>query len=311
MRIKTLEIDQIIDDMSINPRDEMDYSVVERYSSIIGDMPHLDVFDIPGQGLYLSSGFHRYEAHKLVNHTKIVCKVHAGSRQDAIDFADKANAKNPLQMSTLELTKLCERRLLMAPGADEKELSKMYGVSRAMIRDVKKKINWDGGAFPSFKEQESFDVIPSVDPRLKERHWSRLHFENARRSATLTERLIPCELCEYPISQRCHLLDVAAWGDNEFTRSYCVRCHEMFDLILKTIEADKVTRADILIKNFEGERLASEYKDWYHAIKNEAKDAAVWREFTINEREKQRIHYQKHRESIASLVSEAKEMGVR
>ena len=56
-----------------------------------------------------------------------------------------------------------------------------------------------------------------------------------RRPPTITERLTACECCNYPISQRHHLLDVAHYGEHEYTKQLCANCHELFHLIYKAI----------------------------------------------------------------------------
>ena len=138
---------------------------------------------------FLASGFHRYEALKLIGSEIITCKVYAGNRGEAVEFADKANAKNPLQMSRGEIMQMCERAILRHPDMRDSEISRLYGTSEKMVQDIRRKVEWENGSFPNVREQEDFEAVTSADPKLKERHWSRLHFENARRSATLEERL--------------------------------------------------------------------------------------------------------------------------
>lgn len=54
-----------------------------------------------------------------------------------------------------------------------------------------------------------------------------------RRCARLPERLRNCECCNYPISQRHHLLDVALFGENQYTRQLCANCHELYHIIFR------------------------------------------------------------------------------
>ena len=51
-----------------------------------------------------------------------------------------------------------------------------------------------------------------------------------RKSATLHQRKIPCQVCAHPISQRHHLLPVAEFGENKVTAQLCANCHELFHL---------------------------------------------------------------------------------
>lgn len=52
-----------------------------------------------------------------------------------------------------------------------------------------------------------------------------------RRRATRKERLTPCAACDYPLSQRHHLLDVAYHGENDLTIQLCANCHDLYHLI--------------------------------------------------------------------------------
>ena len=52
-----------------------------------------------------------------------------------------------------------------------------------------------------------------------------------RRSPTLEERSTPCSCCNYPISQRHHLLDYAWYEENNFTWPLCGSCHDLYHLI--------------------------------------------------------------------------------
>jgi hypothetical protein len=57
-----------------------------------------------------------------------------------------------------------------------------------------------------------------------------------RRQARISERLTACECCKYPISQRHHLLEVANFGDNKYTRQLCANCHELYHILEGAIE---------------------------------------------------------------------------
>lgn len=57
------------------------------------------------------------------------------------------------------------------------------------------------------------------------------HEAAKRRSTSRAERLISCECCGYPLSQRHHLLPVAEYEENELTLHLCANCHEKYHLI--------------------------------------------------------------------------------
>ena len=52
-----------------------------------------------------------------------------------------------------------------------------------------------------------------------------------RRKTKLSERLMPCQCCGYPISQRHHLFNVAAFGEHTYVRYLCANYHELFHII--------------------------------------------------------------------------------
>lgn len=52
-----------------------------------------------------------------------------------------------------------------------------------------------------------------------------------RRKARLEERLIPCQCCAYPVSQRHHVLPVARFGEyGGDTIHLCANCHEAYHI---------------------------------------------------------------------------------
>ncbi len=75
-----------------------------------------------------------------------------------------------------------------------------------------------------------------------------------RKKTSLKNRLTPCQCCSYPISQTHHLLDIATYGDNNFTYQLCANCHELYHLIEQvsitgdTFEAPR-TRSGKLFKH--------------------------------------------------------------
>lgn len=63
---------------------------------------------------------------------------------------------------------------------------------------------------------------------VSQRRWKERH---KRRKARLKERLVPCECCGYPISQRHHILPVAEYGESDWTVQLCANCHELLHII--------------------------------------------------------------------------------
>jgi hypothetical protein len=93
---RSLAIDSIVIDESVQARAKMMTKVVEEYTEAMheGDVfPALDVFQ--KDDIYiLADGFTRHAAAKLAGRTEIDCTVHAGDLRDAKLFAVGANSRH-------------------------------------------------------------------------------------------------------------------------------------------------------------------------------------------------------------------------
>lgn len=56
-------------------------------------------------------------------------------------------------------------------------------------------------------------------------------------SKKIKERVSPCSVCGYPISEKHHMAERHIYGDNDYTIKLCANCHELFH-ILKTCKSD-------------------------------------------------------------------------
>lgn len=56
---------------------------------------------------------------------------------------------------------------------------------------------------------------------------------NRRDKTPLAERLLPCQCCNYPLSQRHHLLEVSQYGENRARVQLCANCHEFYHIAYK------------------------------------------------------------------------------
>lgn len=74
--------------------------------------------------------------------------------------------------------------------------------------------------------------------------------QQQRRAVKLHERTVPCLCCNYPITQRHHLLPFAIYGENGMTVQLCANCHELYHLIENwTRESAKSVRKAIQMIN--------------------------------------------------------------
>ena len=73
--------------------------------------------------------------------------------------------------------------------------------------------------------------------------------EHTRRRTTLNERYTPCNCCNYPISHRHHLFEVAIYGESNFTRPLCPNCHELYHIVEDVNNSKTPSRRNIVLLN--------------------------------------------------------------
>lgn len=56
-----------------------------------------------------------------------------------------------------------------------------------------------------------------------------------RRSATFAERNVTCRFCNFPISQRHHILPVSLYGETAWVIELCARCHDSVHIFTRAI----------------------------------------------------------------------------
>lgn len=102
-----ITLSDIVVDTTIQPRTDFNQSRVDDFINILrygGTLEPVAVFN-DGQIYWLSDGFHRLAAHRLVGAAQIEVNVHIGSFRDAILFAIETNAKHGIPLSLDERKK--------------------------------------------------------------------------------------------------------------------------------------------------------------------------------------------------------------
>ena len=54
--------------------------------------------------------------------------------------------------------------------------------------------------------------------------------------SSIEDRLLPCSICNYPLSRKHHLLQVHNYGENQNTMRLCSNCHELYHLIYNALK---------------------------------------------------------------------------
>lgn len=103
-----LEISEITLDKEIQPRSQLNETVIEKYSEamLIGaQFPPITVF-YDGFKHWLADGFHRVQAKRAVGERKILAEIMFGARRDAILYAVGANTIHGLALSKSDKRKI-------------------------------------------------------------------------------------------------------------------------------------------------------------------------------------------------------------
>ena len=94
--------------------------------------PPIDVFEDEGGTLYLSNGFHRWDAQRSAHPemNEIECTVHPGNRDDALLFACRANAQHGLRRRRSDKVKAVTTLLDSKrwSGWSDREIARQCGV---------------------------------------------------------------------------------------------------------------------------------------------------------------------------------------
>ena len=114
MTIEVISLGEIVEDHSLQIREDIDGSMVDKYQALMksnGPLGSLDVFST-GNGKYLlADGWHRLAAAKALGWPEIKCNVRKGGRRDAVLFAAGANAEHGRPLNRQEKTTAVEKLL--------------------------------------------------------------------------------------------------------------------------------------------------------------------------------------------------------
>ena len=121
-------------------------AIVSEYAEAMRDgvtFPPIDVFEDEGGTLYLSNGFHRWDAQRSAHPemNEIECTVHPGNRDVAILFACRANAghglrRRPSDKLKAVMTLLCSETWSVW---SDREIARQCGVSHPFVAAVRSK----------------------------------------------------------------------------------------------------------------------------------------------------------------------------
>lgn len=249
-RRRIVPLDEIVIDDTVNPREILDLSAVQDYSTCISELPRMGAYDIDGVGYVLTRGFHRIESHKMAGMEEAEFNIFSGTMQEARRDAYLHNLPNGVRLTHSERKRVYRFEISSNPYRSDTDIATICKTSVKKIKGLRKELESESkipaiqpSLIPIGNNEDGKRTL-LIDPKRVERPW----FQRRVRT-TLAERMIPCHSCSWPISQRAHLLDVAAWGENPHTRQLCSNCHELYDIMVAEIE-EKGTRSEVLLRKY-------------------------------------------------------------
>jgi hypothetical protein len=131
--INDIPLSRITLDAELQPRAEIDRTVLENYVQLLVDgvvFPPVVVFD-DGQSLWLADGFHRWHAHNVLELDAIATDIRLGMRRDALLYSLSANAKHGLPRNQLDYSRAYQilQRNELADPVDVEAVAKLLGCS--------------------------------------------------------------------------------------------------------------------------------------------------------------------------------------
>lgn len=137
---QVIELKNVWIDMELQPREKIDWQVVDRYAAILengGALPHMTVIPHENAGeYYVVKGFHRLLAHWQAEKTQALVIVENLSRDQALVEAEDDNLKHGLSYSSDELKAIFIRRLNAGHAwvkASDRSVAKQLGVHHTTL----------------------------------------------------------------------------------------------------------------------------------------------------------------------------------
>lgn len=151
---RSLSLERIRADHEIQCRVNIDEATVADYQHDIQagvKLPPIDVFfdgvnANTGGNHWLADGFHRYLAHQRGGLARIACRVHRGTREDALWYAIGANKAHGLRRSNDDKRKAVKAALLHPEGAkmSDRQIAEYVGVAPDTVNRYRRAMEAEG-----------------------------------------------------------------------------------------------------------------------------------------------------------------------
>lgn len=306
-----LNFEDVVISDEINPRLALDADAVAEYAQCLEELPPMCVFNVEGRGYVLTRGFHRIEAHKAKGVREAEFIVKSGTIEQAQEDADIDNLRHGVRLTSREKLGVVRRQLKVNPSRTDKEIATKCKASPQTVNEVRQELVSLGEIphapmlFNGNGDSGTAEDVVFVDPyRVERSWWQRIEMSNRRRrSSSLMERLMPCQICDHPVSQRAHILDVAAWGPNEHTMRACANCHEIYDILINHLEG-KQGRNDYIVAHFEDNPSGCPH---FETLRKKAEAMIPVRRTLYEEMLSRHSHFEAHTQAAMKTIQRVKE----
>lgn len=136
-----IELDMIRTDGGTQPRAQLDLFTVHEYADALknGEQFPPVVLFFDGNTHWLADGFHRLEAHKLIDRPAIAAEIRPGTVRDAVLYSVGANAAHGLRRTNADKRQAVMTMLNDPEWAQwsDREIARMCNVSHEYVRSLR------------------------------------------------------------------------------------------------------------------------------------------------------------------------------
>jgi len=136
---------KIVRDEDLQMRVSTDFDHVDAIKEAITEkveLPPVDVWQEKDTELYfLGDGHHRYIAHELLGKKEMLCNIHQGGRDAALEYAFGANREhNALRRTTKDKQKALAKANKHHPKLSIRKLAELVGVGKSMVHRYREEL---------------------------------------------------------------------------------------------------------------------------------------------------------------------------
>lgn len=166
MVVEAVSLRRLRRDGGTQLRQSMDLNATREYAEAMqrGEtFPPVTVFD-DGECLWLSDGFHRYDACVLCEVELIECEIRNGTRQDAILHAAKANRAHGVRLNPADREKIIVTLVAEFPEDTQTEIARKAGLPDSTVNRIWQRLNFPTGNSNRGRPRKEPEPEPEADP---------------------------------------------------------------------------------------------------------------------------------------------------